>query len=99
MNIAFEEGALVALTGKMGAECEECEAAYRELTALVQAVDSGAFTGQLADAFKASYEKSRGTFENVMRAIDETKTVLRTKTQKGVALAEDLEAKIKSSKY
>ena len=91
----FDEEGMLALQQEIMTGCDEYTAKYKELTSLIDAVQDGTFQGTIATIFQDVYNQNKKTFDTVTNDIETKGQTIKSKTQAGVALAEDLGAFVK----
>ena len=90
----FDENVLRGLISQIASGCDTYIQKYKELTDLVDSVQNGTFSGEVATVFQNAYNSHKKTFTDVTTDIEDKGQEIKTKTDAGVDLLEELKGTI-----
>lgn len=87
----FNEGALNELINQISAGSDNYIREYGKLTTIIEDIQNGTFSGNVAKTFQKVYEENRAIFDTVTRDIEHVSEEVSRGTKEGVQLANELE--------
>ena len=91
----FDEAVLSQLVRDLAQAGDDYSTNYKELTSLIENIESGTMRGPVAAELKRLYDDKKATFEAVANFVENNKGELHQKVNEGVQLLEDLRAGMK----